>query len=127
LALAAEKSGQTSAVTAGALNAKGDDWPEFLCPRQKAGVAAWVGFDLELAEVAAQSIFRPGDMRVLVGVDSYGHLGWNVCDTQFCHRPPLLDGIWWSAAGRADTTAMELLPTSYEVTARSAPFLHGGR
>src|SRR6266702_1708348 len=93
LALGAEKSGQTSAVTAGALNAKRDDWPEFLCPRQKAGVAAWVGFDLELAEVAAQSIFRSGDMRVLVGVDSYGHVWWNVCDTQCCHRPPLLDGF----------------------------------
>src|SRR6266516_7471432 len=32
-------------------------------------------------------------MRVLVGVDSYGHVGWNVCDTQCCHRPPLLDGL----------------------------------
>src|SRR6266702_1819352 len=61
--------------------------------RSCAGVAAWVGFDLELAEVAAQSIFRSGDMRVLVGVDSYGHVWWNVCDTQCCHRPPLLDGL----------------------------------
>src|SRR6266516_7317965 len=32
-------------------------------------------------------------MRVLVGVDFYGHVGWNVCDTQCCHRPPLLDGL----------------------------------
>jgi hypothetical protein len=28
---------------------------------------------------------------------------------------------WWSAAGRADTTAKGLLPASYQVTARSAP------
>ena len=56
-------------------------------------LAARIGFDLELAEVAAQSIFRPGDVRVLVGVDSYGHVGWNVCNTQCCHRPPLLDGL----------------------------------
>lgn len=61
--------------------------------REKAGVAARVGFDLELAKVAANSIFGPGDMRVLVGVDSYGHVGWNVCDTQCCHRPPLPGGL----------------------------------
>src|SRR5437667_986163 len=32
-------------------------------------------------------------MRVLVGVDSYGHVGWNVCNTECCHRPPLLSGL----------------------------------
>ena len=91
--MGAEKSGEAGAVTAGALNPKGDDWPKSLDPCQKAGVAARVGFDLELTKVAAQSIFRPGDVRVLVCVDSYGHVGWNVCDTQCCHRPPLLDGL----------------------------------
>src|SRR6266852_1857408 len=32
-------------------------------------------------------------MRVLVGVDSHGHVGWTLCDTQCCHRPPLLGAL----------------------------------
>src|SRR5258708_11124107 len=127
LTLGAEKPGQASPITAGAFNAKGDDWPESLRPRQKAGVAAGVGLDLKLAELAAQSILRPHDMRVLVGVDSYGHVCWNVCNTQCCHRPPLLWMHCLSAAAHADTTAMGLLPASYQVTARSAPSSYGGR
>ena len=89
LALALEVSGESDAIAAGPLDTESSDVAEALCPHQQSRVAASCGRDLEVTEVAAESVFGVSDVAVLVGVDADDDAYWIVCvcDAGYCHRP----------------------------------------
>ena len=101
-----QESRQASPVTAGPLDPEYDDPAQPLRPTKQVGIAGRAGRDFELIQVPTQLILGFGEMRVLVGVDSNDYIGFAFCDACCCHRPPRGEMDWWSAAGRADSTAM---------------------